>query len=613
MFQTMRTLIYLDPDSTRHLAIQALEYVNQQSLDEWKIILLNLIGVSYSLQSNYFKALEYHHAALDLSLKSDFPERTGDTYNNLGGINFHIRNNKDALENYLKAAHYYELAGQPYKVALAHSNIGVLSIELNNTEKALYHLKRGLAIFTKQNDSIRLCETYYQIGVAYLKNNQPDSAMHFIDISINMAKDSKNLYNLSVSYKEKADVYLEMFETDEAIEYYRRSKDVAEKINNRSLIGNAYIGLSYTYLKLKLYNKALANANHALKIVDSSNDIKDKLDVYTLLSNIFEETGDFKKSLNYYKLADEINQKIYDQSKLHQIYNMEIMQLSKDKEIQRLKIEQQDLVLSRRNMMMLLLGILFLTIIVIVILTYYFYVNRIKQRQKIKMNEAQVKYTEDRAKAALEAELQERKRLGIELHDGVGPLLSLAKMNVAVLLTKKHFTENRKTTILENTLDTVNEVLKELKQISHNMAPAILIEKGFEAAVRTLVTKLNETNNFKVFLDMFGLECHMEPYFEHALYRSVLEIINNTVCHANATEIDIQIIQNNKDLTIMIEDNGIGFDTEEKLNGKGMGLKSTASRIDNLNGQFFIDSAKGMGTIVTMIIPLTQNKKNGKD
>jgi signal transduction histidine kinase len=145
------------------------------------------------------------------------------------------------------------------------------------------------------------------------------------------------------------------------------------------------------------------------------------------------------------------------------------------------------------------------------------------------------------------------------------------------------------------------------------MAPAILIEKGFEAAVRTLVTKLNETNNFKVFLDMFGLECHMEPYFEHALYRSVLEIINNTVCHANATEIDIQIIQNNKDLTIMIEDNGIGFDTEEKLNGKGMGLKSTASRIDNLNGQFFIDSAKGMGTIVTMIIPLTQNKKNGKD
>lgn len=604
IFNCMKTLIYLNPDSTRRLALQTLVIADQQNLIEWKIILLNLIGVSYSIQSNFYKALEYHHLALDLSLKSNIPERTGDTYNNIGGINYYTRDHKDALENYLEAVHYYELAGLPNKVATAHANIGVLSIELNNIEKSLFHLRSGLTVFTKLNDSVRLCEAYYQMGIAFLNNDQTDSATYFVEKSIDMALQTQNFYNLSYSYKVKADILLRIYRPDEAIEYYNRSKKIAEKIDNKNLIGNAYLGLAKTFLAIKLYHIALINANKALEIADSSNDIKDKLDVNILLSQIFEKTGNFEKSLKYYKSADEINLKIYDQSKLHQIYNMEIMQLSKDKEIQRLEIERQHLVLSRRNLMMLFLLLLSATIIIFIILSYYFYVNKIKQAQKIKMNQALLKYTEERSKAALEAELQERKRLGIELHDGVGPLLSLTRMNVAAMLTKKKFTEERKTTILENTLDTINEVLKEMKQISHNMAPVILIENGFEAAIRTLVTKLNESNNFNVLLDIFNLEYQMEPYFEHALYRSILEIINNIICHANATEINIQIIQNLDDLTIMIEDNGVGFNISEITNNKGMGLKSTSSRIESLNGQFYIDSVKGKGTIITMIIPL---------
>ena len=59
----------------------------------------------------------------------------------------------------------------------------------------------------------------------------------------------------------------------------------------------------------------------------------------------------------------------------------------------------------------------------------------------------------------------------------------------------------------------------------------------------------------------------------------------------------------------MIEDNGVGFDTKQLENAKGLGLKNTISRIENLNGQFFLDTKKGKGTIVTMIIPIKQNKK----
>jgi signal transduction histidine kinase len=132
----------------------------------------------------------------------------------------------------------------------------------------------------------------------------------------------------------------------------------------------------------------------------------------------------------------------------------------------------------------------------------------------------------------------------------------------------------------------------------------ILIEKGFEVAVRNLVSKLNDTFNCRVNLDMYGLTADMEPYMEHALYVSILEIINNIIKHSGSTEFSIQIIQNNEDITVMIEDNGVGFSPDEANDGKGLGLKSTDSRIKSMNGQFFIDSLPGQGTIVTMIIPL---------
>jgi signal transduction histidine kinase len=96
----------------------------------------------------------------------------------------------------------------------------------------------------------------------------------------------------------------------------------------------------------------------------------------------------------------------------------------------------------------------------------------------------------------------------------------------------------------------------------------------------------------------------MESYLEHALYRSTLEILNNVMVHAHATEIGIQIIKNHQDITMMIEDNGNGFNPDEIHSNKGLGLKSTFSRIESLNGKLYIDSVSGRGSIITIIVPV---------
>jgi len=605
LFKIMQAMVYSDPDSTRVLAFDALEKIIEVGNAEWQIRILNLLGSTFVIQSNHIQAFEYYHQALKLAMQSNNFERIGDSYNNLGVLNLSIKNNKDALENLLAAIQNYESASAHDKVNVVHCNIGILYLEHNNVEKAFFHFRNSQTGFLNDSDSVGLAILYSYMGASFLEIGQIDSAFLYTDKSIDISTQISDFYTLAFAYSIKGAIFLRSENFEAAAANYNQSIQTAGKINDRNIISVSHIGLAKINIERKDYDKALYYANKALDEISSNTELEYK--VNEVFSKIYEQTGDYKRSLSYYKIADEIKAEINDRSKLHQLYYLEISQLIKDKEIQRLEIERQKLSLSRRNSLILLLGLLSITIIVIMLLIYNNHLNKIRQAQRIKLNEATLKHAEERSKAALEAEIQERKRLGLELHDGVGPMLSLAKLNVTSLLKKQQINVDRRTTILENTLGIINEVLKEMKQISHNMAPVVLIEKGFEAAIRSLVNKLNETNDYQVSLDIHGLNGGLEPYFEHAMYRSILEIINNIIHHAHGTEINIQIIQNNEDLTIMIEDNGVGFDISDLENGKGLGLKSTTSRIESLKGQLFIDSSIGKGVIVSMIVPLNHN------
>jgi signal transduction histidine kinase len=145
------------------------------------------------------------------------------------------------------------------------------------------------------------------------------------------------------------------------------------------------------------------------------------------------------------------------------------------------------------------------------------------------------------------------------------------------------------------------------------MAPIILVNKGFESAMIVMINRINESGTPKVNLDISGLNSSINSYTEHALYYSILELVNNSLRHAQCSEISIQIIQNHEDVTVMIEDNGQGFDKKLLSTQKGLGFKSIRSRVEGLNGRFFIDTRPGRGTIITIVIPIIKTRNYGKD
>lgn len=202
--------------------------------------------------------------------------------------------------------------------------------------------------------------------------------------------------------------------------------------------------------------------------------------------------------------------------------------------------------------------------------------------------------------AIIQTEERERQRFSKEIHDGLGPLLSSAKMSVSVLA--KMNTDPARKEIIDNMNTVVEESVKAIKEISNNLNPHMLMNFGLVSAVNNFIKKLlrpaevrmDFTSNLRD--KRFGFDT------EVILYRVICEMINNTMKHAEATAIKLDINFKNDEITITFEDDGKGFDMEKlaETPGKGMGLSNITSRINSLKGEVGIRTAPGEGTAINI-------------
>lgn len=604
VFGRAKGYLYSDPDEARKLALHALELAFNHPDQNLRIQLLNFIGISHMVQSAYDSALFYYYDAKTLSEHLEIPLQVGNSLNNIAVAHGDMGNYKDALRFFLQALDEYEKIGKDDSRAFVYTNMGMIYAEIDNPEKAKTNYQNAYAIFHNLKDSIRIGTLLTNMGTLYLNLGQREKAHSYIDSAIIYKELTHDKYGLCSALEKKARTLFADSLFNQAVDHYSMALLIAEEIGFDSGKASIYTGLA----ELSMQLGQLAEAReYAEKAIDTANDIENlklKYKAHEVLSNIFQQEGNYQESLDHYHKYNFLKNESINQNRLHQVYNLELERAA-EKGLR--EIHQREIMLGRKNTTIFLISLVFFATLVIISLLYYVIRNRQRQKEKRQENDALMKLTEARTSSALEAEVAERKRLSFELHDGVGPLLSLAKLNVTALIQKPDLPAERKEDILKNTEGTINEILKEMKQISNNMAPLVLMEKGFSEAARELVQKIDQSGHYKVTLEMMGLNGQMKSYLEHALYRTMQEALNNIIMHAEGSEINIQVIQTPADLTVMIEDNGKGFITNPRDGNKGLGLKSAASRIQSLNGELLIDSVKGRGTIVTIIVPLTQN------
>ncbi len=191
--------------------------------------------------------------------------------------------------------------------------------------------------------------------------------------------------------------------------------------------------------------------------------------------------------------------------------------------------------------------------------------------------------------AVLRTEEKSRSRFSKELHDGLGPLLSSAKMSLSALARSAEQRE-----IIDNTAYVIDEAIRSLREISNNLSPHVLNDFGLARGVRNFIDKSAAMHDVRI---RFTTNLRNERYdtdVEVILYRVICELINNSLKHAACRTISLSLAQQGGELTLDYSDDGRGFNPQAMMDC-GMGLSNIASRINSLGGTFDIASTKGKG------------------
>ncbi len=202
----------------------------------------------------------------------------------------------------------------------------------------------------------------------------------------------------------------------------------------------------------------------------------------------------------------------------------------------------------------------------------------------------------------IQTEEKERSRFAKEIHDGLGPILSTVKLYYQWL---SEATDNKKKKIItEKGINNIEEAITTIREISNNLSPHILINFGLSDAVEQFITKLSESGIMQ-FRFLTNTKERFNPDIEVTFYRVITELVNNTIKHAHATEVKINIENNPKKkiLALYYSDNGQGFDPEKiKTRKSGLGIINMENRIKTIGGKFYLYSRPEKGIIVEISI-----------
>lgn len=202
--------------------------------------------------------------------------------------------------------------------------------------------------------------------------------------------------------------------------------------------------------------------------------------------------------------------------------------------------------------------------------------------------------------AIILTEEKERKYFSKELHDGLGPVLSSAKMTVSAI--NKANIEEQNTELLEKVETLIDNAILTTKEISNHLTPHVLERYGLKKAIETFIRNTLVIESVQIDISSNIDTQRYKDSIEVTLFRMCCELINNTQKHAFASKISISLSDNTDTLELKYEDNGIGFNS--KYEKYGMGLTNIVSRVKSLNGSIELHSALNNGFNVCIKLPI---------
>ncbi|SDC37919.1 two-component system, NarL family, sensor histidine kinase DegS [Pelagirhabdus alkalitolerans] len=205
----------------------------------------------------------------------------------------------------------------------------------------------------------------------------------------------------------------------------------------------------------------------------------------------------------------------------------------------------------------------------------------------------------------IEAQEEERRRISREIHDG--PAQMLANILLRADLVDRTFRERSRKEAMEemkSMRQMVRSSLYEVRRIIYDLRPMALDDLGLLPTIRKYLSNVEDYHKISIELSERGEFTSLQSKYEVALFRLIQESVQNAMKHAKPSLVQVKIEIKSNQVTVVICDNGIGFDLEQKKD-KSFGLIGMRERVEMLDGELKIDSKLGKGTTIYIKIPLT--------
>jgi len=571
----MRGYLPYDPEKAAdygHQAIALSYKLNNLSIRQY--VLRNFGLLSYG-REDYDEALGYFDWALavtdTMAHSRRYTEKNIDDARSAlyGSIaNVYNLQGKDHL-----AIHYYQLALPIFEKyrwlesqAVLHYNMGELYGSMGNIDESERHFRKTVALGESSGDSLMMAMGWKGLLGIYVQQSDYEKANAAADRCYAYyhahREEEPQEYPVVLSWLVRLSMMSGHEDLAAARAYAHEALSLAEDLafEYRSSVFVACCELS---MAEGHWQQAL---DYGLRSVRPDS-LATEADAgcYKMLAEIYAQLGQKEKSREYIdKMHDVMVHYATDhyQSGLSQ---MEVLYETQKKEARIAVLGKQ------HRLLQWLLGVTAVAVLALVAIVVLLVVTH---RRRRKLLTAQV---------AMATETKERHLLARDLHDGLGGMLSLLRL---------------KTERGEETLPLIDSIHKELRRTAHHLMPDELLRNGLCPALRDFALSVPGAE-----FQCDG-EIKLDKYRELVLYRCAYELMNNAIKHARPSRITICLMQDSRQVTLTVGDDGCGMAPSSDRPGEGMGLQNIRERIAPYHGRLDIVSAAGRGTDINITLPL---------
>ena len=245
----------------------------------------------------------------------------------------------------------------------------------------------------------------------------------------------------------------------------------------------------------------------------------------------------------------------------------------------------------------LLIAALVLMALVSFIIVFIVFYQRRRRTYINEMTEVKAKFQQILLQSQLEIKEQTLQHIGYELHDNLGQVASLIKINLNTLQLDDPVKAGQK---IEDTKELVRQLITDLKSLSVSLNSERVSQLGIDKGLENEVERLNKTGQYEIVMQQEGSIPMLDANTTIILYRMSQEIINNIIKHSGAKRIVLSLNATSKFVILAFSDDGVGFDKEEKIKGGGSGLMNLQSRAKLINAELTIKSSPGSGTVISI-------------